>query len=258
MKKNRNSIKKGVFLLPNLLTSLGLFCGFYAIIATIKGDFHVAAIAIIIAAIFDGLDGRVARLTKTTSKFGLQYDSLSDLVAFGVAPGVLSFMWALQDYGRLGWLAAFLYVATTALRLARFNTLALTGASLNKNYFLGLPCPTAAGAIATAVLVFKNLGLTGQIHNPAILIMIYALSFLMVSNVRYYNFKDVRWFHRHPFTGLVVILLFMTIIAAQPAITLAVLAVTYISSGLANLIYRMFKPATTEQEKEKTVESVNK
>ena len=234
--------RRSIYLLPNLLTSASLFSGFYAMIAAIKGDYQAAAVAVLISFVLDGLDGRVARLTHTTSRFGMEYDSLADLVAFGVAPAILAFMWGLHDYGRLGWLAAFLYVATTALRLARFNVLSLSSNSGAKNYFLGLPCPSAAAAVATSVLLCQHLGIFGPVRHVAVLIMIYSLSFLMVSNVRYHSFKEVRWFQQHPFSGMVGLILAMMVIAMEPKVTLFVLVVAYVISGPVLMTLRALRP----------------
>ena len=233
LKREKDKIKtrkRGAYILPNLLTSFSLFSGFYALISAIDGKFFLSACAILIAGIFDGLDGRVARITGTTSKFGIEYDSLADLVAFGVAPGVLAFTWALRGFGRLGWLAAFLYVATTALRLARFNTLGSQGPG-SKRFFVGLPCPSAAAMVATSVLICKHFGIIGPINHYSVLLMVYALSFLMISNVRYYSFKDMEWLNKHPFRGLVAVLLTIVIIAIEPKVTLFVLFMLYCLSG---------------------------
>ncbi len=235
--------RRSIYLLPNLLTSASLFSGFYAIIASIKGNYQAAAVAILIAGILDGLDGRVARWTRTTSRFGMEYDSLSDLVAFGVAPGILAFMWGLQDYGRLGWLAAFLYVATTALRLARFNTLIQSSnSSSTRDYFLGLPCPSAAAVLATSVLLCQHFGIFGPVRHVAVLIMVYGLSFLMVSNVRYNSFKEVRWLQQHPFSGMVALILAIMVVAMEPKVTLFVLIATYVISGPVLMSLRALRP----------------
>lgn len=231
---------KSVYLLPNLLTSLCLFSGFYSIISSIKGNYVLAAEAILLAAVFDGLDGRVARLTNTTSRFGVEYDSLSDLISFGVAPGILGFLWALQGYGRLGWLAAFLYVATTALRLARFNTLSMAGSS-SKLYFLGLPCPSAAAMVATSVLFCNYLGMKDQVHSPWILGMMYGVSFLMVSNIRYYSFKEMPWLRQHPFSGLILLLLLLTVAAIEYKVTLFSIFLAYVLSGPILFPTKLFK-----------------
>src|SRR3990167_6074066 len=150
-KQRASGIKKGIFLLPNLITSASLFGGFYSIIASLDGEFNKAAIAIIVSAVLDGLDGRIARLTRSTSKFGVEYDSLADLVAFGLAPGILIFTWALRPFGKYGWLAAFLYVVCGALRLARFNVQITT---IESKRFNGLPIPAAAAMVASTVLLF--------------------------------------------------------------------------------------------------------
>ncbi len=239
--KNSNtaSTKRGFYLLPNLLTSAALFSGFYAIIAAFQGNYQKAAIGILIAGIFDGLDGRVARLTNTTSRFGVEYDSLSDLIAFGVAPGLLAYAWGLQAYGRLGWIAAFLYVGTTALRLARFNT--LSASSSNKAYFLGLPCPSAAAMVASSVLICHHFGIYGPVKHVFVLAMIYILSFLMVSTVRYFSFKEFPWFQRHPFSSMVGVILAIAIIAMEPKITLFLLVSAYVVSGPAIITIKFLK-----------------
>ncbi|NDY41341.1 CDP-diacylglycerol--serine O-phosphatidyltransferase [Dissulfurirhabdus thermomarina] len=233
---------RGIYLLPNLLTSASLFSGFYALVAAIHGDFRLAAVAILAAAVFDGLDGRVARLTGTTSRFGIEYDSLSDLVAFGVAPGVLAFLWGLQGFGRPGWLAAFLYVATTALRLARFNAISISGVSGSKRYFLGLPCPAAAAMVATTVLMAQYLGVQGPVRHYAVLALVYGLSFLMVSTVRFFSFKEVPWFQRHPFSGMVALILAMVVVAVEPKVTLFFLMALYVASGPAGVVVRTLRP----------------
>ncbi len=240
VKKRRNRSgkdrRRGIYLLPNIMTSASLFSGFYAIIAAIKLNFDQAAVAVIIAAMFDGLDGRIARMTHTTSRFGLEYDSLADLVSFGVAPAVLAYQWAFQGFGRLGWLAAFIYMASTALRLARFNTLTHS----NKQYFRGLPCPAAAVTVAGMVLFCSKLGVEGHIRDLWAIGLVYLLAFLMVSTVRYYSFKEAPWFQRHPFSSMVLFLLVLSIIASAPKIVLFLLAIAYISSGPIYITYHFF------------------
>lgn len=220
---------KGIYILPNLLTSVSLFSGFYAIIATIDMKFVYAAIAIFVSGIFDMLDGRVARMTGSTSKFGVEYDSLSDVIAFGVAPGLLAYMWALKVYGRFGWLAAFLYVACGALRLARFNIQVDT---VQRKKFLGLPIPAAASIIAGSVLFNSWLGDTGiDLKTVFMPILIYILAFLMVSDVRYSSFKDMSVFKGKPFRSTVAAVLLIVIIFAEPKITLFILTFGYLLSG---------------------------
>ena len=175
-------IKKGIYVLPNLFTTASLFCGFYSIIASLKENFVIAAITILAAAVFDGLDGRIARFTNTTSKFGAEYDSLSDVIAFGVAPAFLAYNWAMSFYGKWGWLAAFLFVLCGALRLARYN---IQIGIIESKVFNGLPIPAAAAVVATTVLFFDYAGVEGKFHDPSMLIFVPVLSILMVSNIKY-------------------------------------------------------------------------
>ncbi|MGD8371100.1 MAG: CDP-diacylglycerol--serine O-phosphatidyltransferase [Syntrophobacterales bacterium] len=221
-------MKRGIYLLPNLFTTANLFCGFYGIVAAINHDFRTAAIAILVSCLFDILDGKVARLTRSNSRFGVEYDSLADLVAFGVAPAVLVYLWALEPFGRLGWAAAFLFVACGALRLARFNVQAN---SAPKKYFVGLPIPGAASMVATTVLFFYRMGGSGPTKHFLLLAMVYILGFLMVSSVPYYSFKEFDRFQRMPFRTLFLIILLLSVIAAQPAIMLFTLGLVYVSSG---------------------------
>ncbi|MDW7773430.1 MAG: CDP-diacylglycerol--serine O-phosphatidyltransferase [Desulfobulbaceae bacterium] len=213
--------------LPCMLTCASLFSGFYSMVASINGHFFAAAVAILIAAIFDGLDGRVARMTGTTSRFGKELDSLCDMVSFGVAPALLAYLWALTPYGRYGWLAAFLYVATTALRLARFNTQAPTG----NTDFVGLPCPAAAMMVAATVMFGRFLGATDTVKHLSILLLVYILSYLMVSNHRYLSFKQFDIKKERKFQTVVFILLFLILVASEPPVTLFLVAFVYILSG---------------------------
>jgi CDP-diacylglycerol--serine O-phosphatidyltransferase len=232
MKKKKRSkkrrLERGIYVLPNLLTSANLFCGFYAIIAAIQGNFTKGAIAIMVAAVFDILDGKIARVTRTVSKFGLEYDSLSDAISFGVAPGILVYLWALQPFGRLGWLAALLFVACGTLRLARFNTQA---GSISSEYFIGLPIPAAAFMIAATVLLLHRFGGGGTTRHVTVLIMIYVLSFLMVSTVKYYSFKHATLFKKMRFNVLVVLILFAIVIAAEPSLSFFLMMLCYVLSG---------------------------
>ena len=227
-RSNRKKLKRGIYVLPNLLTSANLFCGFYAIVAATQGHFLKGAIAIMIAAIFDGLDGKIARVTRTVSRFGLEYDSLSDAISFGVAPAILVYLWSLQPFGRLGWLAALLFVACGTLRLARFNTQVNV---VGSDYFNGLPIPAAAFMIAATVLLLHRFGGTGTTKHVTILIMIYTLSFLMVSTIKYYSFKQVELFRKMKFNMLVVIVLLFIVIAAEPSIACFLIMLCYVISG---------------------------
>jgi CDP-diacylglycerol--serine O-phosphatidyltransferase len=226
-----------IYVLPNLMTTGNLFCGFFAVIQSIKGNFLFAAYAIVVAAVFDQLDGRLARLTRSTSKFGAEYDSLCDLVSFGMAPGVLLFLWALQPFGRLGWVACFLFVACGALRLARFNVQAHV---VEKNYFQGLPIPMAAGIVASSVLAFQDLELepTG---NYGLLVMTILLAFVMVSNFRFRSFKDLDLKERLPFRYLILGLGVLVILALRPEVMLFVLIMGYAALGAIFGIFKLGK-----------------
>lgn len=222
------SMRKGIYILPNLFTTGSLFAGFYSMVATMNGDYKSAAVWVLVSSIFDGLDGKVARLTGTSSKFGVEYDSLADLVAFGVTPGLLMYSWALKPFGRLGWLAAFLFVVCGALRLARFNVQVNT---VESKRFVGLPIPAAASMVSATVLLFYHFGWPSSYKKLAILLLIYFLAFLMVSNIKYYSFKDPELIKRQPFGFLVFAVVLLIVIAAAPVLMLFVLFICYIMSG---------------------------
>ncbi|MCE3009830.1 MAG: CDP-diacylglycerol--serine O-phosphatidyltransferase [Proteobacteria bacterium] len=216
-----------IYILPNLITTGNMFFGFYGIIMAIKGDFLMAAYSIVIAAVFDLMDGRLARLTRSTSKFGAEYDSLSDVLSFGMAPAVLLYLWALQPFGRLGWLASFLFCACGALRLARFNVQAHV---VEKAYFQGLPIPMAAGIVASSVLAFNDLGYDAS-GNVGLLAMTFLLALVMVSTFRYRSFKDLDLKERLPFMYLVIGVLVLLVVAYRPEVHLFVLFLTYAVLG---------------------------
>ncbi len=225
----REKIRKGVYILPNLFTSMNLFCGFYAVVAAINGRFTAAAHSIILAAVFDLLDGKIARATHTTSRFGMEYDSLADLISFGLAPGLMIFLWALQPMGRIGWLAAFLFLACGALRLARFNTQAGT---ISSDHFVGLPIPSAAAMCAVTVLICDRFALDAASIPPVlILVELYVLAFLMVSTIRFNSFKKAELFKAMNFNVLVLAILVLMFIAYQPAIALFLIFSIYVISG---------------------------
>lgn len=227
----RVPLHKGVYVLPNLITTAGLFCGFYSIIASLRGDFLIAAIAIMAANVFDVLDGRLARLTNTTSRFGIEYDSLCDLVAFGVAPGILVYTWALAPWGTFGWLAASLYVTCGALRLARFN---VQLDNVEKRHFIGLPIPAAAEVVASTVILYYFFGGEGATYRHLIiLLMVYALAGLMVSNIRYFSFKEIYIHRRQPFWVLVVVIVALKLFIAEPQVCLFATFMLYAASGPA-------------------------
>jgi CDP-diacylglycerol--serine O-phosphatidyltransferase len=235
MKKRRTPIKmrRGIYILPNLFTTGNLFCGFWAIISVFQEKFFYAAVAILLACAFDILDGKVARLSGATSKFGVQYDSLADLVSFGIAPALLAFSWALRPYGKFGWLAAFLFVVCGALRLARFNVQSPSG---EVKYFKGLPIPAAASMIALTILLYLRLIETDWVKDIVILVMIYVLAFLMVSNVRYLSFKELNLAKRKPFSIFIFVILSMIVIIMEPTIVLFVSVLFYVFSGPVSML----------------------
>ncbi len=235
--------KKGVYLLPNLLTTAALFCGFYAILAAMNGTFEIAAIAVFVAMILDGLDGRVARMINAQSEFGAEYDSLSDLVSFGLAPALIVYLWALvymKDvniaWGRLGWMASFIYVACAAIRLARFNTQLGSGAD-EKRYFTGLPSPSAAAVMVGMVWVFHDMDVHGKlIQIPALLITV-GTGLLMVSNIKFRSFKDLDIKNNVPHTAVLVMVLIFALTAIDPPKVLFIAFLLYTLSGPAAWLY---------------------
>ena len=226
-------MRKGIYILPNLFTTGNLFCGFWAIVSVFQEKFEYAAYAILLATVFDALDGKVARLAGAMSKFGVQYDSLADLISFGVAPALLAFTWALRPYGRFGWLASFLFVVCGALRLARFNVQSSTG---EVKYFKGLPIPAAATMIALTILLYLRLIETDWVKDIVILVMIYILAFLMVSNIRYFSFKELDLARRKPFSLFIFLILSMIVIIMEPTIVLFGFILTYVFSGPVNMV----------------------
>jgi CDP-diacylglycerol--serine O-phosphatidyltransferase len=227
---------RGVYLLPNLLTTGALFAGFYSIISGINGQYAAAAVAVVVAGLLDGLDGRVARLTHTQSDFGVQYDSLSDLISFGLAPALLSFNWSLRSLGelgplagKLGWLAAFLYVACAALRLARFNTQA---GIEDKSYFQGLASPAAAGTLVATVWFCVDQGIEGSTVRWLLLLETMALGLLMFSRIRYFSFKSWPKGDRVPTTWIFLAVVLMTLLAIDPPAMMMLTGLVYVISGL--------------------------
>ncbi len=236
--RREDGISRGIYVLPNLITSGSLFAGFYSIAATYTGQFEKAAIAIVAGVVLDGLDGRVARMTKTTTKFGVEYDSLADLVAFGVAPAFLVYGWALSRFGRWGWLASFLYLICGALRLARFNVQVHTA---EKGKFNGLPIPAAATFVASMIMLFYYLGGSGSGKHVAVLLAIYVLAFLMVSTVKFNSFKDLEPFRRRPFNTLVVFIFIALLLAAEPQVMIFLFSSAYIVSGPVGEVVRALR-----------------
>ena len=227
-----------IYVLPNLLTTGNMFCGFFAIIYAIKGEFAFSAYAIVAASVFDLLDGRVARLTQATSQFGAEYDSLSDLVSFGMAPALMIYLWALQPFERLGWLASFLFVACGALRLARFNVQSKRSESKD---FQGLPIPMAGGIVASSFLAFQDMAIEG-FRNPGLLAMTFLLAFVMVSTFKYRSFKDLDFRERLPFGYLVAGVSLIVIVALRPEVMIFALFLTYAVLGAVFGVLRLGKP----------------
>ena len=232
MSKEKNNIsqsnaKKGIYLFPNILTTAGLFFGFFSLVSATNNQISTACIAIFIAMIWDGLDGRVARLTGTQSEFGAQYDSMADVISFGIAPAMISYNWMLYSLGKIGWLAAFIFVAGAALRLARFNT----QDSGDKNYFKGLPSPAAAGLIAAFAWVGHSYEFNNQYLSILIALVTSVSGLLMVSNFKYNSFKNFNIKHKFPFVSLLIVVFIFVVIATNPAITLCLLFSIYVLSG---------------------------
>lgn len=228
MPNNSSTKNRGIFLLPNLLTTAGLFSGFFAIVASMNNQFESAAVAIFIAMVFDGLDGRVARMTNTQSDFGAEYDSMADIVSFGMAPALVMYNWALSDLGKFGWLAAFIFVAGGALRLARFNTNLGTS---DKRYFQGLAIPSAAAIVSGLVWVGSKYEIEASSISYLAAIITICAGLLMVSNFRYHSFKDVDWRGRVPFVVILAVVLAFVVVATEPSLVLFSIFFLYALSG---------------------------
>ncbi len=239
LEQERPKRGRGIYLLPNLFTTAALFSGFYAVLAGMNGQFENAAIAIFLAMVLDGLDGRVARMTHTQTAFGAEYDSLSDMVAFGLAPSLVMYEWALSGLGKLGWMAAFVYTAGAALRLARFNAQLET---MDKRYFQGLPSPSAAAVLAGSVWVAVDNGIAGDQLAWLVGVLTGAAGLLMVSNFRYHSFKQVDFRGKVPFIAIVAVMLVFAIIITEPPIVLWAIFLIYMLSGpigcLVRWVYR--------------------
>ncbi|CAH0243458.1 MULTISPECIES: CDP-diacylglycerol--serine O-phosphatidyltransferase [unclassified Pseudomonas] len=227
---------RGIYLLPNLFTTANLFAGFYSIINAMNGNFYVAAATVFVAMVLDGLDGRVARLTNTQSAFGAEYDSLSDMVAFGVAPALLAFEWALGSMGKVGWMVAFIYVAGAALRLARFNTQI---GSVDKRYFIGLASPAAAGVVAGTVWAFSDFGIQGSNMSFVVAILVAGAGMLMVSNIKYNSFKNLDLKGRVPFVAILAVVLVFAVVFSDPPRILLLIFLAYAASGPIQYLLRL-------------------
>ncbi|VAW91341.1 CDP-diacylglycerol--serine O-phosphatidyltransferase [hydrothermal vent metagenome] len=249
--------RRGIYLLPNLLTLTALFCGFFAIVAATKGWFDWAAYAIFIAMILDGADGRVARWTNTQSDFGAEFDSLSDMVSFGVAPALIIFEYALgstSQLGKIGWVAAFIYTAAAALRLARFNTQVGTA---DKAYFQGLPSPAAAGIVTGFVWVSHIYLDPHPVLNIFAVILTISAGVLMVSNIRYHSFKGFDFRSKVPFVGMVAIVMVIAVVVSDPPIVLFSIFLLYAGSGPVLTLYELQKRRKQRRGEEKKTESVS-
>ncbi|MEE9494409.1 MAG: CDP-diacylglycerol--serine O-phosphatidyltransferase [Gammaproteobacteria bacterium] len=236
--------RKGIYLLPNLFTTAGLFSGFYAIVAAMSGHYEAAAVAIFIAMIMDGIDGRVARLTNTQSDFGVEYDSLSDMVGFGLAPSLVIFAWSIGGvmdkswiWYRIAWLAAFMYTAGAALRLARFNTHV---GDADKRYFIGLPSPSAAAVLAGFVWFCADQQIRGEDVWLFAAFLSAVMGGLMVSNFRYYSFKEVDFRNKVPFVAVLVVVMSFVVISSDPPSVLFMLFIAYALSGPVTAMYRYY------------------
>ncbi len=220
--------RRGIYLLPNLFTTGCLFCGFYAVTAAMNGQFDKAAFSIFAAMVMDGLDGRVARLTHTQTAFGAEYDSLSDMVSFGLAPALVMYLWSLSFLAKLGWFASFVYAAAAALRLARFNT--QLGIE-DKRYFQGLPSPSAAAIVAGMVWMGETYGLEGDAMRYVAVVTTAVAALLMVSNFRYYSFKNIDIRGRVPFVVIIAVMLAFAVVFTDPQLMLLLIFAGYATSG---------------------------
>ena len=220
--------RRGVYLLPSMFTMGNMFCGYACVVYSMRGDFAMAAPLIGVAIVLDMLDGRVARMTGATSEFGLEFDSLADVISFGIAPAVLAFAWGLQPLGRIGWAASFLFVAAAAVRLARFN---IQTGTVDKRFFVGLPSPAAAAVPAATVFAYPY-GFKSPVHSLAVLAMVIVPALLMVSTIRFRSFKTFDLGVRRSYAVLILVALALVVLTAQPDIFLVVLAYTYLVSGL--------------------------
>lgn len=227
--------RKGVYLLPNLFTTAALFSGFYAIVAGMNELFAQAAIAIFVAMVFDGLDGRVARMTRTQSAFGAEYDSLADCISFGAAPALVSYCWALSSLGRVGWMIAFIFTACAALRLARFN---VQSGTVDKRYFTGLPSPSAAAVVAGMIWAGADHGVTGESVAGLAALLTLVAGVLMVSNFQFNSFKEIDFRGRVPFFTILLIVMALAVISTDPSRVLLVMFLLYALSGPAIYLWK--------------------
>ena len=230
----QKSVSRGFYALPNIITTGGLFAGFYAIMQSRLGHYEAACIAIYVAMIMDVLDGRLARLTNTQTEFGSQFDSLADMVSFGMAPAMVIYEWSINGMGKLGGLVAFVYIACAALRLARFNA---SNASEDKKFFIGLASPAAAGLVISAMYVCVDYSVSAEFMAPIMCLLVFTAGILMVSNVKYRSFKDFDVKDRIPFVGLIVLVLAFAAIYFDPPVAFLLVGVSYFLSGLVDYVW---------------------
>ena len=247
----RRRFRRGVYLLPSMFTMGSMFCGYACIVYAMRGEFVTAAPFIGFAVVIDMLDGRIARMTNTTSDFGVEFDSLADIISFGVAPAILTFAWGLQPLGRLGWTAGFLFVAAAAVRLARFN---IQAGSLDKRYFVGMPSPAAAGVLAATVFAYPS-GLQTYVEALPVLAMIIAPALLMVSTVRFRSFKGIDLQARRKYPVLLLVALGLALLVAHPELVLVVLAYGYLSATLIEVAWHRLRRRQGHEEREHEVTS---
>lgn len=232
-RKSRPRLRRGIYLLPSLLTTGNLFAGYYSVVATLHGEFRAAAIAIGIAMVLDGLDGRIARLTNTQSDFGQAYDSLADVLAFGVAPAVLALSWGLWELGRVGWAVSFLYLVCAAMRLSRFSI----QSSTDHRYFVGLPSPAAAGLLASFAFYWPT-RLLSIIGPRVFLLVVLGTGLLMVSKIRYRSFKDIELRRPQPAIMIVLVAMAIALVALDPENVLGLVAIGYLASGPVHRVWQ--------------------
>ncbi len=232
--------QRGVYLLPGMFTVANMFCGYACIVYAMRGDYAMAAPFIGIAMVLDMLDGRIARLTDTSSAFGLEFNSLADVISFGVAPAILVFSWGLEPLGRLGWAAGFLFVTATALRLARFN---IQSAGADKRYFVGMPSPAAASVLAATVFAYPH-GLRTSEQALLALAMVLVPAFLMVSRIRFRSFKTINLSRRHSYMTLIAGAAVIAAIATHPQSVLVLMSYLYLLSGPVGLLVQRLRRRT--------------
>ena len=238
--------RRGIYLLPNLFTLAAMFAGFYAIVAAMKGRYENAAIAIFVAVVMDGLDGRVARLLQAQSEFGAELDSLSDMLSFGIAPAMMMYTWSFAVLGKPGWLAAFIYTVCTALRLARFNVQAK---KVDKRYFQGLATPAAAMLVASIIWVCSVYDITGESIAFPMIVVAVLLGLLKVSNIRYRSFKDLDVRNKIPFIGVLLAVLVLVLVSSDPPDVLLLLTFLYVISGPIGTLWALHKQRRRKKSK---------